>query len=121
VLVALPPGKVALAAQQSRPVATTVTISSATSARVTINPGVHGSVQISVQLSGTVNPLEVGATASLPNRQLGPIPIQLQAAGPRDYTASNVVLPAAGEWLIGLTVRTSDFDSNTATARLHVS
>jgi len=60
-------------------------------------------------------------TASLPARQLGPIPVKLQAAGPGSYTSTDVLLPAAGAWEISLTVRASEFDSTVAVARVSVS
>ena len=121
VLIAQPPGKVALTAERSKPRFSVVKLTPSTTARVTVNPGRQGSVQISVELNGSTTPLQVSATASMAAHELGPIPIRLQAAGPRSYTGDDVVLPAAGAWDITLTVRTSEFDSTTAIARLRLS
>ena len=60
------------------------------------------------------------ATASLPAKQLGPIPVPLKAAGTNSYSGSGVLLPAAGIWQISVTVQTSEFDSTTAVAKVRV-
>ena len=121
VLISQPPGKVALAAERSKPRHTSVVVTANSQAQVEVDPGVHGNVQIAVQFTGGQRPTQVTATASLPDRQLGPIPVPLRAAGAGSYTASNVLLPAAGKWEISLTVQTSEFDSTVAVAKLRVS
>ena len=88
---------------------------------VEIDPAVHGSVRIGIRLSGGLRPTSLTATASLPAQQLGPIPLNLQPAGSGSYTASGVLLPAAGNWQISLTVQTSEFDSTVAVAAVKVS
>lgn len=121
VLVSQPPGKVALAAERSKPRQATVQLSAEVQAQVGVEPGVHGNVRISVRLSGGPPPTGVTATASLPAKQLGPIPVPLQAAGPGSYTSTGVLLPAAGVWELRLTVRTSEFDSTVAVAKIELS
>jgi copper transport protein len=121
VLVFQPPGKVALAAERSKPRHATVQVSAATRASVDVAPGVHGNVRIAVRLSGGPRPTGVTATASLPSQQLGPIPVALQASGPGSYVSTDVLLPAAGVWELSLTVQTSEFDSTVAVARVKVS
>ena len=120
VLVAEPPGTVALAADRAKPRQATVAVTARSKAVVEVNPGVHGTVQVSIQLTGGVKPLAVTAAASLPAKQLGPIALKLQSDGPASYLASGVLLPAAGTWQVEITVRTSEFDSTTAVARLKV-
>jgi len=120
VLIAQPPGNVALAAERSKARQTTVAVTTKSNAVVEVEPGVHGSVQITIGLTGGIKPTAVTASASLPAKQLGPIPLKLQAAGPSSYTASGVLLPSAGTWQIQVTVQTSEFDSTTAVAKLKV-
>lgn len=120
VLVSQPPGKVALAAERAKPRHATVQLSAQTQALVDIEPGVHGNVRLTVRLSGGPPPTGVTATASLPAKQLGPIPVTLQAAGPGTYTSTGVLLPAAGVWELRLTVRTSEFDSTVAVAKIEL-
>jgi copper transport protein len=121
VLISQPPGKVALAAERSQPRQSTVEVSAQTRALVEIEPGVHGNVRIAVRLSGGPPATGITATASLPAKQLGPIPVPLQAAGPGSYTSTEVLLPAAGVWELQLTVRTSEFDSTVVVARIELS
>ena len=120
VLVSQPPGKVALAAERSKPRQATVRVSAATQATVEVTPGVHGNVRFAVRLSGGAAPTAVTATASLPAQQLGPIPVPLTASGPGSYTSAVVSLPVAGTWQLSLTVQTSEFDSTVAVARVRV-
>jgi copper transport protein len=121
VLIAQPPGKAALDALHSKAKVATVAITSTAKAVVEINPGKHGLVQVAVQLTGSITPTEVTATASLPSKDLGPLPVPLQLAGPKSYTASSVLLPSSGSWQITVTVQTSQFDSTTAVAYLTLS
>ena len=120
ILIAQPPGQVALAAQRSKPQTTTVAVTNTAKAVVEVTPGKHGSVEVAVQLTGAIKPTDVTATASLPAKGLGPIPVKLQAAGPATYSATDVLLPSAGDWLISVTVQTSQFDSTTAVAKIHL-
>jgi len=119
-LISEPPGTVALAAQRAKPRQVTVAVTNQSQAVVEVNPGVHGSVQVSVQLTGGSKPVAVTGTASLPAEQLGPIPLKLQPAGPNSYSAAGVLLPAAGTWQFQITVQTSEFDSSTAVAALKI-
>jgi copper transport protein len=119
VLIAQPPGNVALAAERGKPRTTTVAVTGSAKAVVEVDPGVHGSVQFTIQLTG-LKPTSVTASASLPAKQLGPIPMKLQPIGPGSYSASGVLLPSAGMWQVTMTVQTSEFDSTTAVATLKV-
>lgn len=121
VLIAQPPGKVALAADRAKPKVATVALSAGSSARVEISPGVHGQVRVAVRLSGASPTARLTASASLPTKQLGPIPIDLKASGPQNYTATNLMLPTAGIWVISLAVQGSEFESTTAVVRLRIS
>jgi copper transport protein len=115
VLVAEPPGKAATAVQQAKPRSTTVALGGGGRATVRVEPGRHGPVSVTVSVSG-VRAQQVTATASLPQKQLGPIPVPLTASSTDVYIASGVVLPNAGSWTFSLTVRTSEFDASTADA-----
>jgi copper transport protein len=121
VLIAQPPGKVALAAQRAKPQTADIAVTATARAQVVVTPGARGPVQITVTLTGDITPIGVTAAASLPAQNLGPIAVPLQAAGPKTYTAGDVDLPSSGTWEISLTVKTSEFDSTNAVARLHIS
>ena len=119
VLVAEPPGKVALAANRANPRSAHVALGGGRAATVTLDPGRHGPVTVTVRLSPGAKPQELTATAALPDKQLGPIPIPLRAGG-GEYSESGVVLPSAGTWTITLTVRTSEFDSVVADTKIRL-
>ncbi|UQX87658.1 copper resistance protein CopC/CopD [Jatrophihabitans telluris] len=123
VLIAQPPGKVALAAERSKPVSATVVLvrGGASAATVAVNPGRHGAVDVQITITGGSTPTAVSATAALPGKQLGPYPLKLVSSGARSYSASGLILPSAGTWQLTLTVQTSEFDAITAVAQVHLS
>jgi copper transport protein len=120
VLISQPPGKVALAAAHARPRSATVAVSASSRVVVGIDPGVHGTVQLTITVDGGAKPSKVTASVSLPAQLLGPFPVQLRAAGSNSYSGSGVILPAAGLWQVSVTVQTSEFDSTTAVATVRV-
>jgi copper transport protein len=119
VLVAEPPGQVALAADRASARSAHVALGAGRTATVTLDPGRHGPVTVTVALSPGAKPQQLTATAALPEKQLGPITIPLRASGTQ-YSASGVVLPSAGRWTITLTVRTSEFDSVVADTKIRL-
>jgi copper transport protein len=121
VLVAQPRGKEALAARYREPVTASPPLGGARPALVTVDPGVHGAVTVTVELPPGTRASSVTASATDKAAQLGPIPVKLSAAGRDLYTASQVDLPVAGDWEIDLSITTSSFAATTtdATITLH--
>ncbi|HEY7049462.1 MAG TPA: copper resistance protein CopC [Jatrophihabitantaceae bacterium] len=119
VLVAEPPGRAATAADHAKARSATMALGGGRTATVTLDPGKHGPVTVTVQLSPGAKPQQLTATAALPAKQLGPIAIPLKAAG-SEYSASGIVLPSAGKWTITLNVRTSEFDSTVADTKIRL-
>jgi copper transport protein len=119
VLVAQPRGKEAIATRELRPATASADLGDARTVNVKVAPGRHGTTVVDVTLSGT-DASKITATAALPAEQLGPIPIPLAASGAGQYTASNVNLPAAGDWVISLVVTTSEFDAITTQVKIHL-
>jgi copper transport protein len=120
VLVAEPPGRAALAAQHEKARSATVALGNGRTAIVTLDPGRSGPVTVTVRLAPAAVPApQVSATAALPDKQLGPITIPLRASG-SGYTASGIVLPSPGRWIITLTIKTSEFDSVVADAKIRL-
>ncbi len=120
VLVAQPRGKEALAVVHLRPRSASAALGGGRTVRVTIDPGTHGTVATTVEVSAGVPPTVVTATATLPAKQIGPIDLGLTANGPELYGSSGVVLPAAGDWVITLVVATSAFDATTTAVTIHL-
>jgi copper transport protein len=59
-----------------------------------------------------LDPRQVTATASLPDRDVGPLPIELRKAGPGHYVAPAAPFGIAGDWDLALAIRTSRFDQD---------
>lgn len=114
VLVAQPRGAEALAARYREPVTASASLGNGQSVTVTVDPGTHGPVTVTVGLSSGVHATSVTASATQPAAQLGPIPLKLEAAGRNLYTADGVNLPAAGNWEFDLVVGSSSFSATTA-------
>jgi copper transport protein len=113
VLVAEPRGREALAIAHQKPRSGSASLGDGRAVSVTVDPGVHGVVTATVELSGGPKPQSVTGTASLPKRQLGPIPLSLTANGTNIYGASGIDLPSAGRWDFHLVVTTSEFNATT--------
>ena len=120
VLVAEPRGKEALAVAHAKARSGSAAVSASREVTVTVDPGVHGTVTVSVALSQGTKPLSVTGTASLPSKSIGPIPLGLTAEGTNLYGASGVVLPAAGRWVFALVVTTSEFNAVTTAVTIHL-
>lgn len=119
VLVAQPRGAEALAAKYREPVTASASLGGNKSVEVTVDPGTHGLVNVTVELS--VAAQSVTATATEKAKQIGPVPLKLAASGRTLYAANGVNLPVAGSWEFDLVVTESKFDAITAdvTITLH--
>jgi copper transport protein len=53
---------------------------------------------------------ELTVTATLPDKEIGPLPLEVQSAGPGHYIVPSALLNAPGDWEIDLTLRVSEFD-----------
>jgi copper transport protein len=86
----------------------------------TVDPARVGSNQVHLYLfdarSGAqFSPIEqLEATATLPEKSIGPLPLEARRAGPGHYTVQGAMLGVAGDWQLEVTVRVSAFDQYTA-------
>lgn len=121
ILVGQPRGREALAASDRKPVTAVAPLTGGRTAMITVDPGVHGNVTITVELSGGAAPQSITATATQSAKQIGPLPIALKPEAKNLYAATAVNLAAAGRWRIDLVVTTSAADAVTtdATIALH--
>lgn len=60
---------------------------------------------------------EVALAASLPSRQLGPLPIAIEQNGRNHFTTSTAQFPFPGSWKLTITVLVSEFDRRTFAGR----
>jgi copper transport protein len=119
VLVAQPRGADALATKDRAAVHASAPLGDGNVAQLTVDPGRHGVV--SVEIAVPERPQSVTATATLPARRIGPLPIRLVGDGPGLYSAAGVELPVAGTWVIALVVTSSRFDAIATDARVALS
>lgn len=114
------PGKDAYVAT----VDTALTLPGAGTVQVTMTPVRAGSNQVGLQVRDDAGRLhdypEVEASLTLPDRDIGPLPIPLQHAGPGTYQAAAADIPLGGDWRLTVTVRTTDVDITTASTDVDV-
>lgn len=83
---------------------------------VTVDPARVGPNQVHLYLfdarSGVqLTPIEeLDVTATLPEKSIGPLPLEAQRSGPGHYTVQGAQLGVAGDWELEVTVRVSAFD-----------
>ena len=53
---------------------------------------------------------ELTITATLPDKEIGPLPLEAQPAGPGHWVVPSALLNAPGDWEIDLTLRVSEFE-----------
>jgi copper transport protein len=53
---------------------------------------------------------ELTVTATLPEKEIGSLPLTVRSAGPGHYIVQSALLNAPGDWVLGLTLRVSEFD-----------
>ncbi|WP_282202068.1 copper resistance CopC/CopD family protein [Kitasatospora fiedleri] len=92
-------------------------------ATVTVDPVGTGPNAVTLKLTdSTGQPAEVPELElafTLPDRDLGPLPVTLQPQGAGSWSGT-AQLPLGGVWVVSVTVRSSDIDQVTATQQLKV-
>ena len=82
--------------------------------QVAVDPVIVGQSDVKLTVTdhglNPIEPEEVQASLTLPERDLGPITLTLENTGPGVYVASDVEIPYPGEWQLDMAVRTSDID-----------
>jgi copper transport protein len=63
---------------------------------------------------------ELVATASLPAKGIGPLPLHANVAGPGHYILSSTVLSPGGTWQIQITDRISEFEQYSRTVQVPI-
>lgn len=92
--------------------------------RVDIDPASAGQTDVRIEtLSHTGEPMEpeeVTASLTLTERDIGPMPLALEPAGPGRYRAADADIPFPGTWTLEVDVRVSEFEQDTVTAQVPV-
>ena len=63
---------------------------------------------------------ELTATARLPAKDIGPLPLKVSVAGPGHYILSSAVLSPGGTWEITILDRVSEFEANTRVVKVPI-
>ncbi|MFG2845720.1 FixH family protein [Kitasatospora sp. NPDC048296] len=92
-------------------------------ATVTLNPARTGPNEVKLALDGTdgkpVDVPEVQLAFTLPDRDLGPLPVALTPEGTGRWSGTTQ-LPLAGTWVVSVQIRSSDIDQTTPTQQFKV-
>lgn len=92
-------------------------------ATVTLNPARTGPNEVHLSLDGVdgrpVDVPEVELAFTLPDRDLGPLPVPLTAEGAGRWSGT-AQLPLAGNWVVSVQVRSSDIDQTTEIKQLKI-
>ncbi|SOB82787.1 copper resistance CopC/CopD family protein [Streptomyces sp. 1331.2] len=92
-------------------------------ATVTLNPARTGPNEVKLALNGTdgqpVDVPEVQLAFTLPDRDLGPLPVALTPEGTGRWSGT-AQLPLAGNWVVSVQVRSSDIDQTTPTQQFKI-
>jgi copper transport protein len=97
---------------------------SLTAIQVTVDPAAVGPTEVEINISAhdgsPVDPEEVTASLTLPERDVGPLDLTLQRIGPGQYVAQGVEVPFSGTWDLEVVARTTDIDQDRVTAEVPV-
>lgn len=100
---------------QAGPFSTTVT-AGPTQLEMTVDPARVGGNQVHIYFFDSktgaqyTKGKEAKVTATLSDKEIGPLPLEVQHAGPGHYIATNALLNAPGTWTVEVTLRVSAFD-----------
>jgi copper transport protein len=100
---------------QSGPFSTTTEVGP-TTLEMDVDPARVGANQIHIYFfdAKTGAPYKPGkeltVSATLPDKEIGPLPLTVQSAGPGHYIVPSALLNAPGDWVLALTLRVSEFD-----------
>ncbi|MFI2608097.1 FixH family protein [Kitasatospora sp. NPDC018619] len=92
-------------------------------ATVTLNPAGTGPNDVRLALDGAdgqpVDVPEVQLAFTLPDRDLGPLPVALTTEGTGRWSGT-AQLPLAGNWVVSVQIRSSDIDQTTPTQQFRI-
>ena len=67
-----------------------------------------------------IDPEQVTASLTLPERDVGPLDLTLQALGPGQYVAHGAQIPFSGTWDLEVVARTTEIDQDRVVAEVPV-
>jgi copper transport protein len=89
---------------------------SLTAIQVTVDPAAVGPTEVEINISAhdgsPLDPEEVTASLTLPERDIGSLDLTLQRIGPGQYVAQGAKIPFSGTWELEVVARTTDIDQD---------
>jgi copper transport protein len=89
---------------------------SLTAVQVTVDPAAVGPTEVEINIAAhdgsPLDPEEVTASLTLPERDIGPLDLTLQPIGPGQYVAQGAEIPFSGTWELEVVARTTDIDQD---------
>lgn len=124
VLVGTPPAQAVLA----DPVDVTIPLEGAAgeagSVQVSVSPARAGSNVLELYLydeeGRATQPEQIRVALAEEQQEIGPLDVEIAAAGPGRYTAQDMTVPGAGTWRLTVTVRMDEFTATTASTTFSV-
>jgi copper transport protein len=97
---------------------------SLTAIQVTVDPAAVGPTEVEINISAhdssPIDPEEVTASLTLPERNIGPLDLTLQRLGPGQYVAQGAQIPFSGTWDLEVVARTTNIDQDRVIAEVPV-
>jgi copper transport protein len=97
---------------------------SLTAIQVTVDPAAVGPTEVEINVAAhdgsPLDPEEVTASLTLPERNIGPLDLTLQRMGPGQYVAQGAQIPFSGTWELEVVARTTDIDQDRVIAEVPV-
>jgi copper transport protein len=98
---------------------------SLTAVQVTVDPAAVGPTEVEINIAAhdgsPLDPEEVTASLTLPERDIGPLDLTLQPIGPGQYVAQGAEIPFSGTWALEVVARTTDIDQDQVIIEVPVS
>ena len=89
---------------------------SLTAVQVTVDPAAVGPTEVEINIAAhdgsPLDPEEVTASLTLPERDVGPLDLTLQPIGPGQYVSVDAQIPFSGTWELQVVARTTDIDQD---------
>lgn len=124
VLVGTPPAQAVLADPVDVTIPLEGSAGDAGSVQVTVAPARAGSNVLELYLydedGRATQPEQIRVALAEEQQEIGPLDVEIAAAGPGRYTAQDMTVPGAGTWRLTVTVRLDEFTATTASTTFSV-
>jgi copper transport protein len=118
------PGATAVADEAAGGPFTATLHGSLTMIQITVDPAAVGPADVDITIAAhdgsPLDPEEVTASLTLPERDIGPLDVALEPTGAGRYVAEATEIPFSGTWELEVVARTTDIDQGRVTTEVPV-